>query len=569
MTEDLSESLRSTGFLRDRRAFLAIAGAALATSAGCTTAEDGDAVGDDANDDGVDDDDTEANGIFAVSVTNAPEFVTDGGAFEISYRVENTGDAETTQTVAVSVDGVTQEKTELAVSGGESHTREVTVGIDASDEGIGESVSVTVSSDDDVDAVTILSVTQPTDGGVLDVVAWNRALLRIVRLTAETPTETVRRIAILTTAMYDAVASVEAARGTAQYETYHRYDDEPPGDASPLAALGGAARNALTGMYPEFVHTFDRRLEITLARAAELDGDVETGETWGRAVGQRTVVAREDDGHTEDEPGGYHPCPGDDPNETPGCWRGGNIGSWRDSHYAFLDTWVLEEPMAADGPPPLDSEAYAESWHEVYELGDDRADRPEAWGDIAQFWRGGPGTARPSGRWLEISCIAVESEAFDLSLLEVARLNALVGLGLGDAGVTMWREKHAFGYWRPAEAIAAGDTDGNPETFADPDWKPLSVGGNPEYPSALACYGATARTILASVLGTDEFEFEMHSSGPPEMTRTFASFGEALEESIQSRLYLGNHFGFALEDGREMGEEIGTAVFANALRPIG
>ena len=565
MTDDPSES-QLTDFLRDRRAFLVTAGAALATTAGCTTVDDADAVGDDSVDDDNGDDD--ANGMFRVSVTDAPEFVTDGEGIEIAYSVENTGEIETTQSVTVGVDGEAQTVDELTLAGGESQTVEVTVDVDASEAGIGESVSVTVSSGDDVDAVTILSVTYPADGGVLDVVAWNRALLEIVRLTAETPTETVRRIAILTTAMYDAVASVEAARGTAQYETYHRYDDHPSEDASPLAALGGAARNALTGMYPEFVHTFDRRLEVTRARAAELEGDVEAGETWGRAVGQRTVGAREDDGHAEDEPGGYHPCPGENPDETPGCWRGGNIGTWRDSHYAFLDTWVLEAPKSADGPPPLDSEAYAESWQEVYELGDDRADRPQEWADIAQFWRGGPGTARPSGRWLEISCIAIESETFDLSLLETARLTALVGLGLGDAGVTMWKEKHAFGYWRPAEAIAAGDTDGNPETFADPDWKPLSVGGNPEYPSALACYGATARTILANVLGTDAFAFEMRSSGPPEMTTTFESFGEALDESILSRLYLGNHFGFALEDGRHIGEVIGETVLAEALRPI-
>lgn len=549
-------------FRHGRRTFLSVTGVAVATISGCSALyESGE------DDDGVAEETDTERVQFRVSI-NTPSAVVAGEPISISYEVENTGEAEGTQSVTLSVDGVQDATNTVTLGGGESETGEFTISIDQSSDGIANSVPVTVATEDDADNVTILTVARPTDGGTLDIVEWNKTLLEVIRLTAETPTETVRRIAMLTTAMYDAVASIEAARGTARDETYHRYGDHPPGDASPLAALGGAARNTLSGMYPEFAQMFDERLTVTLTRAGELDGDVEAGEAWGRTVGQQAIEEREDDGHRDEEPGGYDPCPGDDPAETPGCWRGGEVGNWRDSHYAFLDPWVLEGPASFPGPPPMDGEEYAESWLEVYELGNDNDDRPQEWVDIATFWRGGPGTARPSGRWLRIANEAVTAGEYDRSLLETAWLMSLVGNALGDAGVSTWHSKHEHGYWRPAEAIEAGDVDGNPETFADPDWKPISVGTNPEYPSALAVYGAAAKTILVSVLDTDDVAFAMRSSGPPEMTRSFDSFSHALEESVESRLFVGNHFGFALDHGVDVGEKIGQMVLKRAPNPF-
>ncbi len=404
--------------------------------------------------------------------------------------------------------------------------------------------------------------------GPAEVVAWNRELFGIIRFTSETPTETVRRMGILTTAMFDAATTVTAARGQSHYEPYGSYDGAPA-DGSPLAALGGAAHEALGTMYPEVGDGLDDRLSGTLATASESEGDLDAGEQWGRSVGQRAVERRVDDGHDDLERGGYEPCPGE-PAKTPGCWRGGSLGTWRDSHYAFLDTWVLDGPVTFDGPPPLDSEAYAEGWQEVYDIGDDRnrEDRPQEHIDIARYWRGGAGTTRPSGRWLRIANIAVESGEFEITTLETARLMALVSLAVGDAGISAWHGKHEHGFWRPAEAIPAGDTDGNPDTFADTDWESIAIGSSPEYPSSLAAFAGAGQTVLSRVLGTDEFAFEMTSSGPPELTRSFESFSEAASESLQSRLYVGNHFPFSLADGRTAGETIGETVLDSVLRPV-
>lgn len=563
-------------FRPDRRTFLGAA--TVAGIAGCVgsgddadDANDADDPADGTGDDGNGDENGDpATATFAVSVADTPATLAVDATLTVAYTVENTGDAPGTQAVRVSVDGNEIEHRDLTLEAGETESETVTYAPDVTRrEGLEWDVSVRVATDDETVSRTVLVVRSPVAGGRDDVVAWNRTLLNVIRMTSETPTETVRRIAILTTAMYDAVATLAIARGEGVYEPYETYEGEPPAAGSPLAALGGAAEAALSRMYPGFSSSFRRRRDGTLSRAETLeDGEVSAGEEWGQTVGEQAVEHRADDGYDDPEPGGYDPCPGAEPAETPGCWRGGSLGTWRDSHYAFLDMWVLDGPLSFEGPPPLDSEAYADAWQEVYELGDrNREDRPDEWDDIATYWRGGAGTTRPSGRWLRITNIAIESGEFDLSLIGAARLAALVGLGLGEAGVTAWNGKHEWGFWRPAEAIAAGDTDGNPDTFADEDWQPRAIGSSPEYPAGLALHGSTSRTILVEELGTDDFSFEMRSSGPPAQIRSFDSFGEAMEESWMSRLYVGNHFRFALTDALEAGEEIGETVLTEALQP--
>jgi len=412
-----------------------------------------------------------------------------------------------------------------------------------------------------------LTESEPTvpddDAGPDPVVAWNQALLDMARNLQETPTTLVRMISLMTVTMADATTTITAARGDEHYTPYGSYDIEVAANASRPAAVGGAAHEVLSTQYPGFTSFFDTVLSETLNGAEEFSGDLSAGEAWGRTVGQELLNERQDDGHDEQEAAGYEACA--EPAETPGCWRGGAAGTWRDSHYAFLATWTLPEPVSFPGPPPLESQTYADDWSEVYELGEDTDDRPQEHVDIATFWRGGAGTARPSGRWIRIANLAALE--FDPSLLETTRLMGLLGLGLCDAGISVWRSKHTHGYWRPVEAIRNADTDGNAATVADTEWQPLAVGTSPEYPSALACYGSAGATILADFFGTDSFAFELQSSGPPEQTRSFGSFSEALEESWQSRIYVGNHFRFSLVDALEPGKEIAEYVLSEQFQP--
>ena len=73
--------------------------------------------------------------------------------------------------------------------------------------------------------------------------------------------------------------------------------------------------------------------------------------------------------------------------------------------------------------------------------------------------------------------------ALGLNLREAARALAMADTAMTDAIIACWDAKHTYAFWRPASAIPAGDTDGNPRTSADPAWQALRPTPNhPEYP---------------------------------------------------------------------------------------
>jgi len=365
-----------------------------------------------------------------------------------------------------------------------------------------------------------------------------------------------RRGALLNLAMFDAMNGVTAATGETHFEPYLIDVDTAPADVSPVAALAGAADEMMTELYGG---TLDETFEATVAAAK--GGDVGAGESWGRTVATELLTARSPEYTTEV----YVPC--DDPNQ-PGCFR----RDWNPIH-AQIDLWAVDGPeeFQPPGPPSLASETYAESWREVHEKGGRNADRPQEHVDIAAFWRGAPGSPRPPNMWNVIAQTIVPR--VDLDLLERVRLFALLSIALADAGIIASRAKYEHGFWRPRTAIHEADRDGNPDTDADPGWEPLASGGSPEYASALAVYGGAAYTVLKSTLGTDGYSFEFGSdiqtglSGDTTgVSRSYDSLTEALEESLMSRIYVGNHFGFTMEHSRAMGEEIGEWLVSNRLQ---
>ncbi|MWV41846.1 vanadium-dependent haloperoxidase [Natrialba sp. INN-245] len=367
-----------------------------------------------------------------------------------------------------------------------------------------------------------------------------------------------RRGALLNVAMFDAANGVVAAAGDDHFEPYLVEPAEAPGDGSILAAAVGAAHETMTELYGG---EFGDDLQATLA-AAE-GGDVDAGQRWGREVATALLEHRDDE-YAADI---YIPC--EEPTQ-PGCFR----RDWNPVH-ARVEPWVMDsrDQFRPDGPPALESEAYADDWWEVYELGNDADDRPQEHVDVAAFWRGAAGSPRPPNMWNVITQKIVVGES--LSVLEECRLFALLSLALADAGIAGSEAKHEYGFWRPRTAIHEADRDGNPETHADGTWAPLSVGGSPEYTSTLAAYGGAGCAVLEGVLGSSEYEFEFGSdirtgtAGEDEgVVRSYDSLDDALEESIDSRIYLGNHFRSAMVDGREQGERIGEWILENSLRPV-
>ena len=55
-------------------------------------------------------------------------------------------------------------------------------------------------------------------------------------------------------------------------------------------------------------------------------------------------------------------------------------------------------------------------------------------------------------------------ETHPLDLLRTARLFAMIHAAMTDSAIRVWGLKRDVGFWRPSQAIAGADTDGNPAT---------------------------------------------------------------------------------------------------------
>ncbi|MCI0539608.1 MAG: vanadium-dependent haloperoxidase, partial [Verrucomicrobiales bacterium] len=175
------------------------------------------------------------------------------------------------------------------------------------------------------------------------------------------------------------------------------------------------------------------------------------------------------------------------------------------------------------------------------------------------------GTETPPGHWNRVAQQLAERKG--LSLLESARLFALLNLALADAGIVAWDAKYAYDWWRPITAIRAADVDDNPATELDPTWTPLiSTPPFPEHVSGHSTFSAAAAVVLAAFHGSDQFAFTVPSDGLFGLARSFNRFSEAADEAGRSRIYGGIHFQAANIEGQKAGRQVGEYVVGNYLR---
>jgi membrane-associated phospholipid phosphatase len=190
--------------------------------------------------------------------------------------------------------------------------------------------------------------------------------------------------------------------------------------------------------------------------------------------------------------------------------------------------------------------------------------------EIAQFWSDGAGTYTPPGHWNQIAEeVALQRNT---SLMDEARLFALLNIALADAAIAAWDAKYAYEFWRPVTAIQQADFDNNPQTTAgrrhserNTAWDSL-IGTPllPEYVSGHSTFSGAADAILANFFG-DNVGFTTTSSGLPGASRSYNNFAAAADEAGISRIYGGIHFLAADVDGLATGRALGNYVFDNFL----
>jgi hypothetical protein len=386
------------------------------------------------------------------------------------------------------------------------------------------------------------------------VIDWNRALLSIVNTPGAQPAniQPTRHFAILHAAIYDAVNSID--------RTHKPYliSVHAPRGASEIAAADAAARTTLVGLYPAQQSSIDATYAAELAQVP--DGPAKDhGVRLGERVATDLLAIRASDGSNVvappftagTDPGAYRPTPPNLPAPVFTTW--GGVTPF------VLDSGDQFRPVA---PPALTSDTYAAAFNEVKSLGSAiSTTRTADQTQIGQFW--GPPI---QNFWNQIA--QTEALAHHSDLPTTARLFAALNLSFADSAIAFYDAKYTFRLWRPVTAIRLADTDGNPETVADPNWLPLAgnTAADPSYPGAHSTISAAGADVLASFYGNRQ-HFGVSSPALPGVTRSFTSFSATAQEAGLSRIYAGQHTRIDHVAGLALGHDVAGFVLRNALLP--
>jgi len=409
---------------------------------------------------------------------------------------------------------------------------------------------------------------------------WNDVLLEVVRQVGGPPGPIARGGAMMHAAMYDAVNSIAPS-------THEPYVVSVPASptASIEAALAHAAHDTLAASFPTTTVPLATRLSDVIT-ALPATADVAGGEAVGKATAAAMIADRFGDGADDKTPYVSGTQPGD--------WRptGNPPAPAATPNWPSVKPFCMSYGQSFRPPQPggyaykadmLKSSEYAAQVNEVKKLGSaTSATRTPEQTEIAFFWANDlDKTYKPPGQLFEITKIVSDQKG--LTLVQNARLFALVALGMADAGIVAWDAKYDtnLDLWRPESAIQLATTDGNPATAGDPNWKPLSknpANGKsfsppfPAYVSGHATFGAVHAAIMRLYFGTDNVTFTATTEDPnlpAGVERTFNSFTEAARENGRSRVYLGVHFQWDGDHGFISGTALGEYVHANVLKPYG
>ena len=385
------------------------------------------------------------------------------------------------------------------------------------------------------------------------VIDWNAHAQSTIFSTGPTAHASTLDFAMVHGAIYDAVNSIDR-----RYQSY-LHVPRASRSASKDAAAATAGFRVLAARFPAQLMTLQGYYDASLA--AIRDGKAkQRGITAGEEAATAMLDARENDGRLP--PGTPYPFP---QGTAPGEWRVSppltavEPAWWVGNVKPFLipnARWFL-----SDGPNALTSRAYARDFNEVKRLGE--FDSPVRTADqtmAAIFWQAQP-LLLYSGVMRDLSA------RYHLSTADNARLFGMVTLAAADSAIVCWKDKYTRKFWRPIDAVRLADTDGNPATTADADWRALfdpatpttpalATPNFPDHPSGHSCVTSGVMNALQNFFGTDRIAFDVFSPRFPGQLRHFERFSDVLEEIIEARIWGGIHFRTADVQGAGIGEKV-------------
>ena len=391
-------------------------------------------------------------------------------------------------------------------------------------------------------------------------------------------------------AAFDAVNAISP-----RFEAYGGIMPSASPEASESAAVAAAVHDVLVHYFPSQAASnpnatppfvgLDARYANYLASLPDPVAAINAGITVGQQAAAALIFLRNGDGifgvntyvFQTPGPGVYQPtsclntpCPTPLMDPFAGKYPGAQT-PWIADMTPFTMT-APDQFLPAEGPTPLDSEEWADDYNRTRLWGAlTNSLRDDEQTTIGLFWTPNPGPPFTT----MLTRLAADH---GLGALDSARLFAMAWTGYGDAFIGCMNAKYHFNFWRPVTAIREGDTDGNPDTIADPNWTPLATTPNhPEFPAAHGCVTGALSTILQSYFGTPNVTLHVTATYavPPQLgggtitaTRNFSSTRDLLREVQVARIYGGMHYHHSIVQGTVLGQKVAHQLVNNYFQPL-
>jgi hypothetical protein len=354
-------------------------------------------------------------------------------------------------------------------------------------------------------------------------------------------------------AVYDAVNAIHG-----QFQPFYYQGTASPG-ASDEAAAVSAAHRVLVSYFPAQQTTLDAAFQDSLVKITASPDAKSAGVAVGEAAAAALISARANDGLEANVP--YTPGSG------PGVWQptppkfAAAISPWLSQMRPF--TMTSASQFLPDGPMSLASDDWVEDYNEVRILGDVNSTvRTPAQSEIGLFW-----TEHTGQQYAR--AFSYLAENYQLSVIDSARLMAILWTGFADAAIGCWNAKFTYNFWRPVTAIRAGG--GNPELVGDPNWTPLgNTPAHPEYPAAHGCVTGAVSHLIADYFGKSKVHIVVDSLAFSDgvHTHTFEDTHDLFDEVFWARIYAGFHYHHSLEDGGRLGRRVSKQLVGGYFRSL-
>jgi len=393
------------------------------------------------------------------------------------------------------------------------------------------------------------------------IVEWNQLLQSNI---TGPPVGHPRSYTMLQIAMADAVVAIEG-----NYRPFHAQVSAPSG-ASAEAAAAQAGHDVMVSLFPATQAVADAALANRLAHISP--GPAMLGVQVGKRSAAAILAWRVNDGYA-----GANPQPPAFVASTlPGIWVPLASGPYQFSlMYTVRPFGLLTAFQFLPTPfPQLESTQYAESFNEVKDFGrSDSTVRTPEQGRSAQLFAGnGPAYQNVTNVFRLWSNVARDvSRSNSLSLVDTARLFAMMWASMHDSILTSHSSKAVYRLWRPETAIAHADLDNNPDTDAEPGWAPLiPTPPYPAYSSDMTCLATGASRMLAHVLRSDAQSFTATwytATGAVVFAQPYTSLWALAVDEANSRVWGGIHYRFDLEGSQASCTQVADYLFGHYMRP--